>query len=67
MGSFGGALKQLSIGFGSRVAKTIMHSSGVNSDLFKVFEHFCSDKDFKECVADCANSFVNNIKENFVI
>ena len=30
MGGFGGALKQLSIGFGSRLGKTLMHSAGKN-------------------------------------
>jgi uncharacterized Fe-S center protein len=61
-GGFGGALKQLSIGFGSRVSKTIQHSAGTNADPNKVFDHFCSDKDFKECMADCASSFVNKYK-----
>jgi len=61
-GGFGGALKQLSIGFGSRVSKTIQHSAGTNADPDKVFDHFCSDKDFKECMADCASSFVNKYK-----
>ena len=31
MGGFGGALKQLSIGFGSRLGKTLMHCAGKNS------------------------------------
>ena len=61
-GGFGGALKQLSIGFGSRVSKTIQHSAGTNADPSKIFEHFCSDKEFKECMADCASSFVNKYK-----
>ena len=61
-GGFGGALKQLSIGFGSRVSKTIQHSAGTNADPDKVFDHFCSDKDFKESMADCASSFVNKYK-----
>ena len=61
-GGFGGALKQLSIGFGSRVSKTIQHSAGTNSDPDKVFDHFCSDKEFKECMADCASSIVNLYK-----
>ena len=34
-GGFGGALKQLSIGFGSRVSKTIQHSAGTNADQIK--------------------------------
>ena len=61
-GGFGGALKQLAIGFGSRVSKTIQHSAGKNADPDKVFDHFCSDKDFKECMADCASSIVNLYK-----
>ena len=61
-GGFGGALKQLSIGFGSRVSKTIQHSAGKNADPDKVFDNFCPDKDFKECMADCASSFVNKYK-----
>ena len=65
-GGFGGALKQLSIGFGSRVSKTIQHSAGTNADPDKVFEHFCSDKDFKESMADSASSFVNKYKGKLV-
>ncbi len=65
-GGFGGALKQLSIGFGSRVSKTIQHSAGTNADPDKVFDHFCSDKDFKESMADCASSFVNKYKGKLV-
>ena len=61
-GGFGGALKQLAIGFGSRVSKTIQHSAGKNADPDKVFDHFCSDKDLKECMADCASSIVNLYK-----
>ena len=61
-GGFGGALKQLNIGFDSRISKTIMHSAGTISDTCKIFQHFCSDKDFKECMADYASSFVNKYK-----
>ena len=32
MGGYGGALKQLSIGFGSRLGKTLMHSGGKSRD-----------------------------------
>ena len=45
-GGFGGALKQLSIGFGSRKGKTLMHSAGKSSDPNKLFETLCSDKVF---------------------
>ena len=61
-GGFGGALKQLSIGFGSRYSKTLQHSAGKNTDPEKFFDNFCSDKIFKECMADCASSFVNKYK-----
>ena len=61
-GGFGGALKQLSIGFGSRLGKTLMHSAGKNSDPEKFYENRCSNKDFKEAMADCAYSVVNKFK-----
>ena len=66
MGGFGGALKQLSIGFGSRLGKTLMHSAGKNKDPEVVFENLCSDKEFKEAMADCANSVVNKFKGKMV-
>ena len=59
MGGFGGALKQLSIGFGSRLGKTLMHSAGKNSDPEAFMSNICSDKDFKESMADYAFSIVN--------
>ena len=44
MGGYGGALKQLSIGFGSRLGKTLMHSAGKNSDPEKFWDNVCPDK-----------------------
>jgi uncharacterized Fe-S center protein len=66
MGGFGGALKQLSIGFGSRFGKTLMHSAGKNGDPEKFFENICTDKEFKEAMADCAYSVVNKFKGKMV-
>ena len=66
MGGFGGALKQLSIGFGSRFGKTLMHSAGKSTDPEKFWETRCSDKEFKEAMADCAYSVVNNFKGKMV-
>ena len=66
MGGFGGALKQLSIGFGSRLGKTLMHSAGKNKDPEVFFENLCSDKEFKEAMADCDNSIVNKFKGKMV-
>ena len=58
MGGYGGALKQLSIGFGSRLGKTLMHSAGKCEDPEKFWETRCPDKEFKEangglCVFCC--------------
>ena len=61
-GGFGGALKQLSIGFGSRLGKTLMHSGGKNSDPEKFYENRCPDKEFKEAMADCAYSVYNKFR-----
>ena len=62
MGGYGGALKQLSIGFSSRLGKTLMHSGGKNSDPEKFMQNICQDKDFKEFMADCAFSIMNKFK-----
>ena len=62
MGGYGGALKQLSIGFSSRIGKTLIHSGGKNSDPEKFMQNFCPDKDFKEFMADCAFSVVNKFR-----
>ena len=59
MGGFGGALKQLSIGFGSRLGKTLQHSAGKNSDPELFWKNVCPDKDFKESMADAAYSVYN--------
>ena len=66
MGGYGGALKQLSIGFGSRLGKTLMHSGGKNRDPEVFFDKVCPDKDFKECMADCAFSVVNKFRGKMV-
>ena len=66
MGGYGGALKQLSIGFGSRLGKTLMHSGGKSRDPEEFFNTVCPDKDFKECMADCAFSVVNKFRGKMV-
>ena len=66
MGGYGGALKQLSIGFGSRLGKTLMHSGGKNRDPEEFMKTICPDKDFKECMADCAFSVVNKFRGKMV-
>ena len=64
MGGYGGALKQLSIGFGSIKGKSYQHSAGVTGDQNRCWQNLCSDKLFKECMADAASSVVNFYKGN---
>ena len=64
MGGFGGALKQLSIGFGSSAGKSYQHSGGKTDDQSKCWSMTCSDKEFKEAMADAASSVVEYFKGN---
>ena len=63
-GGYGGALKQLSIGFGSSRGKTYQHTAGVTDYQTKFFQNICSDKTFKETMADAAYSTVKFFKGN---
>ena len=47
MGGFGGALKQLSIGFGSSAGKSYQHSAGKTANQNVVWSNVCTDKEFK--------------------
>ena len=62
LGGYGGALKQLSIGFASSIGKTYIHSAGKNMDPNKLLETFCEDKVFKECMADAASTIVERYR-----
>jgi uncharacterized Fe-S center protein len=64
MGGFGGALKQLSIGFGSSRGKAYQHSAGKTDDQGKCWDLACSDKEFKESMADAASTIVEFFKGN---
>ncbi|MCQ2818767.1 MAG: DUF362 domain-containing protein [archaeon] len=61
-GGYGGALKQLSIGFASTLGKTYIHSGGTNKDLSKFFQCFCDSITFKESMADAAWTIVDYFK-----
>ena len=63
-GGFGGALKQLSIGFGSSRGKTYQHTAGATDDQTQLFQKICPDKEFKETMADAAHSVVKFFKGN---
>ena len=64
MGGYGGALKQLSIGFASTRGKSHQHSAGITADQTRCWKNLASDKLFKECMADAASSVVNFYKGN---
>ena len=64
MGGFGGALKQLSIGFGSSAGKSYQHSGGKTADQNIVWSNTCTDKEFKEAMADAAYSVVKYFRGN---
>ena len=63
-GGFWGALKKLSIGFGSTRGKVYQHTAGVTDDQTKFLENRCSAKTFKETMADAAYSIVAFFKGN---
>ena len=63
MGGFGGALKQLSIGFASQKGKTYIHTGGYTTDFKIMREHRAQQEDFTEAMADAASSIVNYFKK----
>ena len=65
-GGYGGALKQLSIGFASTAGKSLIHSAGEYNDQNVVWSHMASDEDFTECMADAAKSVVDYFGGNAV-
>ena len=64
MGGFGGALKQLSIGFGSSAGKSYQHSAGKTANQNVVWNNICTDREFKEAMADAAYSVVKYFRGN---
>ena len=62
MGGFGGALKQLSIGFASTQGKTWIHTAGVSRDYRDFNKKRASKKDFTDSMADAASAIVKYFK-----
>ena len=60
MGGFGGALKQLSIGFASQRGKTYIHSAGQITDWERMHEYAkkTSQEDFTASMGDAASTIV---------
>ena len=63
-GGYGGALKQLSIGFGSTAGKVLQHTGGQSTDTADFSKKGCGAKEFKETMADAASAFVKFFKGN---
>lgn len=64
MGGYGGALKQLSIGFASSAGKSLIHSGGFTGDQSIVWEHVAPQDTFCEAMADAAGSVIDYFKGN---
>ena len=66
MGGFGGALKQLSIGFASSEGKSWIHSAGTNKDQYTLWDNLPPQDHFLESMAEAASSVVEFFKGNMV-
>ena len=62
MGGYGGALKQLSIGFASSAGKANIHTAGVTSKWQEMKEHYANQKNFTAAMGDAASSIVKYFK-----
>ena len=66
MGGFGGALKQLSIGFASSEGKSWIHSAGTNKDQYTLWDNLPPQDHFLESMAEAASAVVDYFKGNMV-
>ena len=62
MGGFGGALKQLSIGFASQAGKTWIHTAGVSTNWTELFTYKATQEKFTTAMGDAASSIVEYFK-----
>jgi len=62
MGGYGGALKQLSIGFGSSRGKAYIHSAGRTLDQHNLWDDLPEQNKFLEAMADAASAVHNKFK-----
>ena len=63
MGGYGGALKQLSIGFASQKGKEYIHSGGRETDWKKGIGGKATQYEFTNAMADAASTIVKYFKE----
>ena len=62
MGGFGGALKQLSIGFASSRGKAYIHSAGRTTDQYNLWNDLPPQNDFLASMGDAASGVHNKFK-----
>ena len=62
MGGFGGALKQLSIGFASQKGKTYIHTAGKYTDWQYAMSRAANQENFTASMADAASTIVDYFK-----
>ena len=62
MGGFGGAMKQLSIGFASSRGKAYIHSAGRTTDQYNLWNDLPPQNDFLASMADAASAVHNKFK-----
>ncbi|MCQ2819254.1 MAG: DUF362 domain-containing protein [archaeon] len=63
-GGFGGAMKQLSIGFASSKGKAWQHSGGTFESEKMSKEHRCTSERFQEAMSDAASSIIKFFNGN---
>ena len=63
MGGFGGALKQLSIGFASQKGKTVIHTAGQYTDWHYAMSRAANQIDFTSSMADAASTIMKYFPE----
>ena len=66
MGGYGGAIKQLSIGFASSNGKAWIHSGGRVSSQDTVWKNTAPQNDFLQAMAESAGSVAKFFKDNIV-
>ncbi len=64
MGGFGGALKQLSIGFASSSGKAYIHTAGKTANINDLWNNIPRQEKFIESMADAASAVHNKFKGN---
>ena len=64
MGGYGGALKQLSIGFASSAGKAYIHTAGKTTEPNKLWDNVAEQDKFLESMADAAFVVHNKFKDN---